>query len=77
MALPLHMPDTLGTPIRPLTVKCTSLGQPSITSAYISAVLDDGRQMCVSMSRRQWALLNAQIAQALAAWPEDVQEPAA
>jgi hypothetical protein len=29
------------------------------------------------MSRRQWALLNAQIAQALAAWPEDVQEPAA
>jgi hypothetical protein len=75
MQMPL--PETLGTPNKPIRIKCTSLGQPSKDSAYISAVSEGGVQICLDMSRRQWALLNAQIAQALAAWPEDVQEPAA
>jgi hypothetical protein len=69
--------NDLGTPNKPLMVKCTSIGRPARNHAYVSAVTDDGRQICLGMSFDQWRLLAMQSSQVVAGWPVNVEEPAA
>jgi len=63
-----------GTTVNPLNMKCTSMGRPSRTSAYLSIVTQDGRQFCFDISFNAARLIAAQSADIVASWPVEPEE---
>ena len=66
----------LGTPDKPLMVKCTSIGQPDKDSAYLSVVTMDGKQLCLGFGLSQILLIASQASKA-AMTMASVEAPAA
>jgi hypothetical protein len=50
----------LGSPIKPLKIKCLSIGRPSKEEQYLSIVSMDGRQFCFDLTKGQEALIHKQ-----------------
>ena len=71
------MARILGTPNDPLMVKCTSIGQPDRSTAYLSAVTTDGHQICLGFGLSQILLIAAQAAAAGATMAAEVELPSA
>lgn len=63
--------EPVGTPLKPVAIRCTSLGQPTKDSAYLSITTQDGRQYCFALTYSQTRLHNAQTAKAMLGWPAD------
>jgi hypothetical protein len=57
------MPETLGSPLKPLKIKCLSIGRPSKEEQYLSIVSMDGRQFCFDLTDGQEALIHKQTAE--------------
>jgi hypothetical protein len=62
--------EKYGTPFKPLPVKCLSVGNPSKTQAYISIVLQDGRQLCCELRYGAARLIRSQAGEFVDGYPD-------
>jgi hypothetical protein len=63
--------EKYGTAMKPLKLKCTSIGSPDPAKPYWCLVLADGRQMHVAFTFDQARLIMVQSAGVVAAWPAE------